>query len=302
MSDKTYAVMGASGHIGRVIAERLLEEDHGVIVLGRSSERLKDLAAKGARVHAGPFDDVQSLTQAFAGADGVFTMIPPDMMNHDYRAFQDRVGEAISRAVAQSKVAHVVNLSSVGGHLPEKSGVILELHFQEERLNALPDVNVVHLRPAFFMENLLHLIGLIKTQGVLGMAFRPETRLAMIATRDIGERAAEILNGLDFRGKSVLDLLGERDLTLPEVARVLGKAIGRPDLPYVPLPYEGVGDALKQMGFPPKTVALMLEMYRGINEGIIAPTAPRSKRSTTPTSIEEFAKAVFAPAYLKEAP
>src|SRR5512147_2858854 len=104
MSDKTYAVMGASGHIGRVIAERLLEGDHEVIVLGRSSERLKDLAAKGAKVHAGAFDDVQSLTQAFAGADGVFTMIPPDMMSHDYRAFQDRAGEAIARAVAQSKV------------------------------------------------------------------------------------------------------------------------------------------------------------------------------------------------------
>ncbi len=294
---ETYAVMGASGHIGRAVAERLLEEDHEVIVLGRSSEKLKDLVAKGAKAHAGAFDDVQSLTQAFAGADGVFTMIPPDMTSPDYRTFQARVGESIALALAQSKVGHVVNLSSVGGHLPEKTGVILGLHFQEERLNALPDVNVVHLRPAYFMENLLWSIDLIKTQDLLGTAFKPETRLAMIATHDIGERAAELLKGLDFRGKSVLDLLGERDLTMPEVTKILGKVIGKPDLSYVPFPYEGVEAAMAQMGFPPKTVALMLELYRGINDGIIVPTEPRSKRSTTPTSIEEFAKTVFAPAF-----
>jgi uncharacterized protein YbjT (DUF2867 family) len=302
MSDKTYAVMGATGHIGRVIAERLLKDDHGVIVLGRSAERLKDLVAKGAKAHAGAFDDVQSLTQAFAGANGVFTMIPPDMMNPDVRAFQDRVGEAVTRAVAQSKVGHVVNLSSVGGHLPEKSGIILGLHFQENRLNALTDVNVVHLRPAFFMENLLMSIGLIRTQGILATAFLPETRLAMIATRDIGERAADLLEGLAFRDKSALELLGERDLTMPEVARILGRAVGNADLPYVSLPYDVFGAAMKESGFPPKTVAEMTGLYRGINDGIVVPAEPRSRKSSTPTSIEEFAKSVFAPAFLKEAP
>jgi uncharacterized protein YbjT (DUF2867 family) len=297
MAKRSYAVMGASGHIGATVTGRLLEDGHEVRAIGRSLDKLKPLVALGAISHTAAFDDVHALTQAFAGTDGVFAMIPPDMMGPDYRAFQDRVGEAIAEALAQSKIGHVVNLSSVGGHLPEKSGVILGLHFQEERLNALAELNVVHLRPAYFMENLLWLIGLVKSQDILGTAAKPDLKIPMIATRDIAERAANLLLSLDFRGKSVQELLGERDLSMNEVTPILGKAVGKPDLKYVQFPYEGVEAAMKQMGFPAKTVALMVEMYQGFNDGIIKPTDPRSKRNTTPTSIEEFAKAVFATAY-----
>jgi uncharacterized protein YbjT (DUF2867 family) len=300
MSDKTYAVMGASGHIGRVVAERLLEDGHEVRAIGRSPENLKPLAAKGAKVHATPFDDAQALTQAFAGCDGVFAMIPPDMMGPDYRASQDRVGDATVRALSQSKAAHAVNLSSVGAHLPAKTGVILGLHVQEERLNALPDLNVVHLRPVSFMENLLWQIGTIKTQGILGGALRPDLKIPMIATVDIAGRAASLLLDLDFSGKSAQELLGERDLSMSEAASILGQAVGKPDLKYEQFPYEGLEEAMKRMGFPEKTVHLMIEMYRGFNDGLIVPSEPRSKRNTTPTAIEEFAKTVFAPAFLKE--
>jgi uncharacterized protein YbjT (DUF2867 family) len=297
MTKRIYAVMGASGHIGKVVAERLLGDGHEVRVLGRSADKLKPLASKGAKIHTAAFDDVQALTHAFAGADGVFAMLPPDMASPDYRAAQDRVGEAILRALAQAKVGHVVNLSSIGGHLSEKTGPILGLHFQEERLNALPGVNVVHLRPAYFMENLLWSVDVIKSQGILGTAARPNLKIPMIATRDIGERAAEILNGLDFRGKSTMELLGERDLSMAEIAPILGEAIGKPDLKYVQFPYEDVEAAMRQMGMPEKTVALMIEMYHGFNQGFIKPTEARSKRNTTPTSIEDFAKSVFAPAF-----
>jgi uncharacterized protein YbjT (DUF2867 family) len=300
MSDFTYAVMGASGHVGRVVAEGLLSEEadaEEVRVLARSADKLKGLVAKGAKPYAGAFDDVQALTQAFAGCDAVFIMIPPDMTGPDYRGFQDRAGEAIVEAVSAAKVGSVVNLSSTGAHLTEKTGPILGLHFQEERLNALPDLNVVHLRPSFFMENLLMLAGVIKSQGVLGSALKPDLKIPMIATRDIGESAAEILIGLDFHGKSTMELLGERDLPMSEAATILGKAIGKPDLKYLQFPYEGVAAAMEQMGIPAKTAALMTEMYRGFNDGFIKPTEARSKRNTTPTSLEIFAKTVFAPAF-----
>jgi uncharacterized protein YbjT (DUF2867 family) len=297
MEKRIYAVMGASGHVGKIVAESLLAEGHEVRAIGRSSDKLKGLAAKGVQIQASAFDDVQALTQAFAGADGVFAMIPPDMTAHDYRASQERVGEATVRALVQAKVGHVVNLGSVGGDLTEKTGPILGLHFQEERLNALPDLNAIHLRPSYFMENLLWMIGLIKSQGILGMALKPNLKIPMIATRDIGKRAADLLKGLDFSGKSTMELLGERDLSMAEVAPILGKAIGKPDLQYVQFPYESVAAAMEQMGIPAKTAALMTEMYRSFNEGFIQPTETRSKKNTTPTSIEEFARTVFAQAY-----
>jgi hypothetical protein len=95
-----------------------------------------------------------------------------------------------------------------------------------------------------------------------------------------------------------MELLGERDLSLAEVAPILGRAIGKPDLKYVQFPYDAVENAMKQMGMSADTVSVMIEMYRGFNDGLIQPTEARSKRNTTLTSIEEFAK-TFATVFQK---
>ncbi|HEX5038034.1 MAG TPA: NmrA family NAD(P)-binding protein [bacterium] len=296
MSKKKYAVMGATGHIGRVVSEKLLAAGQEVRVLSRSEDRVKDLKAKGAAVVIGSLDDPAGLARAFEGADGLFLMIPPDMTGPDYRGFQKKVGEAIVAALKKTNVRHAVFLSSVGAHLSEKTGPILGLHDQEERLNALADLNAVHLRPASFMENLLMLAAPVKTQGLLGSALQAGLKIPMIATRDIADRAATLLLGLDFHGKTTQELLGERDVSMNEVAALLGPAIGKPDLKYVQFPYEGVVAAMTGMGLPKPTADLMIEMYRSFNEGFLRPSETRSKRNTTPTTIEEFVKTVLAPA------
>jgi uncharacterized protein YbjT (DUF2867 family) len=119
----------------------------------------------------------------------------------------------------------------------------------------------------------------------------------MIATRDIGAYAAERLLKLDFNGKRTQELQGERDLTLTEVVAVIAKALRKPDLRYVQFPYEQIEKVLEQMGAQAKTVASFIEMFQGINNGIVAAMEPRSAANTTPTSIEAFVKEVFVPAY-----
>ena len=122
-----------------------------------------------------------------------------------------------------------------------------------------------------------------------------------IATRDIGAYAAERLLRLDFNSKQTHELLG-RDLSFNEVAVVIGRAIGKPDLRYAQFPYDQVEQLLLlQTGIPAKTAAYFVEMYRGINEGIVVAVEPRSAENTTPTSIETFVKDVFAPAYRGQA-
>jgi hypothetical protein len=58
-----------------------------------------------------------------------------------------------------------------------------------------------------------------------------------------------------------------------------------------------VEQALKQMGLPGKTAALMSEMNEAMNEGLLNPQEARSESNTTPTTLEVFAKDVFRPAY-----
>src|SRR5881409_1050855 len=145
---RTYAVMGATGHIGKVVTERLLRAGYQVRVMGRSADRLKGLMGQGAISHPGAFDDTDVLAGAFRGVDAVFAMIPPDYTTGNFLAYQDRVGSAIARAVQTTGLPSVVNLSSIGAQLSEKNGPIRGLHKQEIRLNDIKELRVVHLRPA----------------------------------------------------------------------------------------------------------------------------------------------------------
>jgi hypothetical protein len=74
----------------------------------------------------------------------------------------------------------------------------------------------------------------------------------MIATQDIEKVTAEKLTSLDFKGKSYPDLLGDRDYTMQEVTKILGEAIGKPELPYIEFTYEDEKNALMQYGISGK--------------------------------------------------
>jgi uncharacterized protein YbjT (DUF2867 family) len=280
-----------------LISERLLEAGSEVRALGRSTERLAGLVAQGAEAAVGEATDADHLTDAFSGADAVYTLIPPSVVVEDYPAFQDQAGEAIVRAIREAGVRRAVFLSSVGADQPAGTGPIAGLHRQEGRLRSLEGVDVLALRPGFFFENHLETLGLIKHQGINGSAVAPDTSLPMIATSDIAEAAAQALLAGDFSGFVVRELLGPRDLTMAEANGIIGDAIGKPDLPYVQFPYEDFEASLVQMGISASIAALYSEMARAFNEGAVRSLEGRSAANTTPTSFEAFAAEVLAPAY-----
>ena len=92
-------------------------------------------------------------------------MIPTDYTAPDLGAAQDQLGAAIASAVVSAGVKRIVNLSSIGAHLAAGTGPIAGLHRQEQRLNALGDLDVLHLRPGYFYENHLAAIEMIRTIG-----------------------------------------------------------------------------------------------------------------------------------------
>jgi uncharacterized protein YbjT (DUF2867 family) len=198
------------------------------------------------------------------------------------------IGTSLIKAIERSGVQYVVNLSSLGADLPDKTGPIRGLHAQEQRLNRLPGVNVLHLRPTHFMENLLFDVELIKTQNIMGSALRADLQIPMIATRDIAAVAAQHLEKRDFTGKHVVELLGQRDLSMDEAAAIIGRKIDRPDLKYVQFSHEDTQKALAGMGFSADVIKLFIEMNRAFNEGLIR--AARTEQNTTETSFEEFAQ------------
>ncbi len=166
----------------------------------------------------------------------------------------------------------------------------------------ISELNVLHLRAGFFMENNLAAIGMIHGMGMVGNALLPDLKLPMIATRDVGDYAAQHLLDLDFSGKQTRELLGERDLSMTEATAVIARGIGKQDMRYQQLSYDQVLQALTQMGIPPKGAGLYIEMYKAVNAGVLAPQETRSPENSTPTSFEQFVRDVFAPAYHGKAP
>jgi len=198
-------------------------------------------------------------------------------------------------------VRFVVSLSSIGAQHAKNTGPIVGLHNQEEKLNRVAGLSIIHLRAAYFMENLFMSITPLRSMGILPGGLRAEVLMPWIATQDIGAYAATLLAARNFSGRSAQELHGQRDISMKEAASIVGKAIGKPNLEYVQLSSMMLGTTLLKMGLPKKNTELIVEMWEGANAGLIVPLEERSARNTTPTTLESFVARVFAPAYLQTA-
>ena len=240
------------------------------------------------------------MTSGFDGASTVYLVLPEDMSQQDLRAHQERVSDSYAAAVSKAHVQFVVNLSSIGAQHARSTGPIVGLHNQEQKLDQVAGLNVLHLRAAYFMENLFMSVAPLGSMGMLPGGLRADAPMPWIATQDIGTYAATRLAARDFSGSSIQELHGQRDISMKEAASVVGNSIGKPNLEYVQMPSTMLGPALLQMGLPKKTVELIIEMWAGANAGLIVPQEKRSALNTTPTTLEWFVERVFAPACLSE--
>lgn len=290
-----FVITGATGHIGAQIVHTLLAQGHRVTAVARSSQRLDVLTQAGATPAAGDVQDVAFLTGVLRGADAAFLLVPPDVKDPDVLAHHDHVAAAMVQAVQASGLRHAVNLSSARADQPANNGPLFQR--QEERLNALPGLMVAHLRPAYFMDNLLAQAGLIKRMGSMGTAMRPDLRLPMVATKDIAAKATELLGADTFVNHAAHYLLGPRDYSMQEAAAILGAAIGQPELRYTQLSYENARKGLLQAGMSESMANLMEDMVRISNDGREAKADMRTAASTTLTTLEKFARTIFAPAF-----
>jgi uncharacterized protein YbjT (DUF2867 family) len=292
-----YAIVGASGNTGSVVADQLLKRGQKVRVIGRSASRLERLTKQGAEAFIADVTDAGALTKAFEGATAVYAMVPPNISAPDVPAFQERVSDALTAAIQKAAIRKAVVLSSIGADKLERTGPITGLHHLEQKLNSISGLDAVYLRAGYFMENLFPQVGVIRNFGMAVGPIRPELPLPFIATGDIAAVAAEILLSGDFTGKKPRELLGQRDVSYAEVASIIGKAIGKPGLSYMQAPAAQLRSVLLQIGMSESMVNLLLEMADALNSGYVSALEQRSESNTTPTSIETFIANEFVPRF-----
>lgn len=288
-------IFGATGKTGSVAARELLTAGRRVRVVGRSAERLAPLVAAGAEAHVGDVTDPAAAEAALAGATAAYLVVPPSFVVDDFAAYQEIVVRSLTAAVKARRPPQVVLLSSLGAQHAVGTGPIVALHHLEGRLRAIPGLGVLALRAGFFYENFLMNVPMIKAMGANGAPSPAEAPLAIIAAADIGRYAARRLLERDFAGFTAVNLVGPRPVSMSETTRVLGQAIGKPELPYVQVGYDDLERGLIDMGLKPRLAAMYVELYRGVAAGLLAPE-PGTVTVHLETPLEAFGP-VFAAAY-----
>jgi len=291
-------VLGATGTVGSKISEILLNQGHQVTLIARHTEKLEKFRSLGAEIIAGDITDIQTLTNAFRNADSAFVLLPDNVKAENTRAYQRQVTSGLIEAIENSGIKHIVNMSSLGSHMHEGNGMMAGTGEQEVRLNQLKDVNVVHIRSAYFMENFLRTMGVVKKMGFNGTAADGDHAIPMVATEDVAKIAAGHLANLDFNGKSVQAVMGPKDYTYRQFTTIIGKAIGNPELAYVQLPAEQVKQAFLGNGFSEDFADNLIEMGTAIKTGFMN-YQKRDDLTTTPKTAEAFVEEVYLPLFNK---
>lgn len=280
-------VLGATGNVGGKVAQQLLDKNVKVRVIGRSAEKLETFKKQGAEALVGDIGDVKFLTTALQGSTSAFVMIPPDYTALSFIKHYETMSESIAGAIKSSGIKNIVNLSSFGAEFAKGTGPIKGLYLHEQRLNHLEDVNIIHLRPTYFMENLLMNIPFIKGQGIMGGAIKGDLSFPIIATNDIAESAADYLLKGNFKGKKVVELLGSADTTYEQAAALISEVVGK-KIPYVTFDSASTQNALVGLGLSVDTAKQFVEMSEAFNSGLITCKGKRTAANTTPTRLSDF--------------
>jgi len=287
-------VTGSLGNISMPLAQQLVAKGHDVTVISSKNGKQQQIEALGAKAAIGAVEDVAFLKQAFAGADAVYGMTPPDFGATDMIAYYRNVAMAYAAAVKAAGVKHIVYLSSLGADLEKGTGIIVGSHQAEGILNALEGVAVTSLRPGYFYYNLYNFLGMIKEQGVIGTNFGGDDKLVMVSPLDIADAAAQELINADPQSK--VRYIASDEYTCTQVATLIGKAIGKPDLLWLTFTDEQVKDFMLAQGRPKVVTDLLVELGAAIHTGLLRSDYEKHRPAQGTRKLPEFLKE-FAVAY-----
>ncbi|RKG92215.1 NAD-dependent epimerase/dehydratase family protein [Corallococcus sp. CA053C] len=281
-----------NGNIGRPLVQKLLASGRKVTIISRNPEKVSDLVKQGAKLVQGSIEDKATLDAALEGAEALFWLSPPPT-RPDFVTWAANVAQQAAASVKAHGVKRVVVLSSVGAQNGPGTGPVSALKPVEEAFKAVSP-NVTSLRAGFFMENFLRDVQALAKAGHIYNATAPEKTFPMVAVADIATKAAEVLTDASWTGHRNLGVHGPQDLTYPEAAAILTQALGRP-VKYMQVGLEDLRGSMKGMGLPAWMADAFTEMYGAIKEGRMDPAEPRSKETTTPTTLAQFAATVLKP-------
>ncbi|MBB3572011.1 NAD(P)H-binding protein [Rhizobium sp. BK491] len=251
-----YLVTGATGNVGSLVANRLLDAGETPCVLVRDARKARKLYGDHAEIRVGDLAGSRTdLTDAFEGCDALFLVnTGPDLGERD---------RACALAACDAGIQHLVKLST----LDVKTGVGTgRWHARGEAAIRNSGVPYTFIQAAAFMSNALSWADSIRDDGVLSSS-TGEGKIAFIHPDDIAEVVVSALS----HGKALNDALvitGPEALSYREMATAIGAATGSS------IHYEILSDADAMAGLSTwadrADAEALVDIWRAIREGRLA--------------------------------
>src|SRR5690606_34461691 len=276
-------VTGSLGNISKPLAIALIAKGHSVTVISSKVDKRKDIEAIGANALIGSVEDINFLTTAFTGADAVYCMVPFNFMEEDQTSYFKKIEANYVQAIRQNEVEKVVFLTGWAADVEDSY-----------LLNQLLDRTIIELRPGSFYTNFYNDIKTIKEYGALMAGYGENVKIAFVSPKDIADVAFEELTS-PFQGKKSRYVASE-ELTCNEAAKILGEAIGKPDLKWIALSEEQLLNGLIQSGFPQQLAHEFVRMQMKTHRGETFENYLKNRPTLGKTKLRDFAKE-FAKAY-----
>jgi NAD(P)H dehydrogenase (quinone) len=259
-----YAITGITGKVGGAVARNLLAAGKPVRAVLRDTTKATAWADQGCEIAPAEMTDGEALTAAFRGAEAVFILPPPIFDPAPGFPEIHAVIAAVTTALAATRPARVVHLSTIGAQAPQPN-LLSQQGLVEQALRRLT-MPMTILRPAWFMENFAWDVASARDDGVLRSFLQPLDRaIPMAATADIARVAADLLMQGWSKGRVVE--LKSADISPKAAAAVFAQILGR-EVQAQAVLRETWGTLFKAQGM--NDPMPRIQMLDGFNEGWLA--------------------------------
>ncbi|MFD6435362.1 NAD(P)H-binding protein [Streptomyces venezuelae] len=294
-------ITAPTGNIGSPLLTRLLDsatppEDLRVVV--RDPARLPDDVRERVEVITGSHGDPETVDRAFAGADAVFWLVPPDSSLTPEATFSGFTRPA-AKALATHGVGHVVGVSALGRGTPvaDRAGLVTASLAMDDLIASSGVAYRALANPSFY-ENFLEDVDSIRENGVVVDCLDADRKAPLVAVSDIAAAAASLLLDRSWTGVGSVPVLGPRGLSPNDVARIMSEQLGRP-VRYERQSYDDLLTDLVGYGLDKEFARGVVDMKRAKDDGLDAGVS-RTDADTHPasTTFQEWCAQVLKPAVL----
>ena len=290
-------ITAPTGLIGAQVLDRVLGSGQQVRVIARDPSRLPAAVRERAEVVPGSHADIDVVDQAFAGADAVFWLVPPDPHADSVEAAYVDFTRPACAAFKRHGVQRVVGISALGrGTAVAGHAGLVTASLAMDDLIADSGVSYRALTLPSFMDNVARQAEAIRNQGMFFTPISGDRKLPTCATRDIAATAARLLLDGSWDGTGHVAVLGPEDLSFNDMAQIMSEVLGKP-VRYQQVPAQALQVRLTGAGMSDAMVRGMVDMMVAKDEGLDN-AEPRTPESTTPTTFRQWCEEVLKPAVL----